>query len=543
MLEIVLNQENRPSKTNDGNGSNSVSSGPTRFNLPNLSVYRSIAGSDLRLLSLIPAAIYTCDVEGRLTFYNEAAANLWMRRPELGRELWCGSHKIYRLDGSLLPLDQCPMAVTLKEGRPIHSREIIVERPDGSRRNVLPYPEPIRDETGRVLGAVNLLIDVTEQKRGEDALRRLAAIVESSDDAIVSKDLNGIIISWNRGAEILFGYPAEEMIGKSILKVIPPDKHDEEKTILSSIRAGRKINHYETIRVRKDGSFVEISLTVSPIKDNDGQVIGASKIARDITARKRNEQALREAREELARINADLEQRVAERTARLQETNHQLEIFVYTIAHDLRSPLRAMEACSQLLLDEYGQKLDARGHEYTHRIKNAALFLDKLLIDLLEYGRAARAEIELAPASVQIAWDAAVFQHQEQIRATGAHIEALTPLPIVRGHQGLLGQSLANLLSNALRFVAPGQCPHIRLRAETNPNTIRLWLEDNGIGIAPEHHQRIFRLFERLNGSTYHGTGTGLAIVREAITRMGGQLGLESTPGQGSRFWIELPKP
>ncbi|MGF6227590.1 PAS domain S-box-containing protein [Inquilinus ginsengisoli] len=253
------------------------------------------------ILQALPAAIYTTDAEGRITFYNEAAAALWGCRPELGKNEFCGSWKLYWPDGTPLPHDQCPMALALKQGRAIRGMEAVAERPDGTRVPFIPYPTPLFDAEGRLIGAMNMLVDITdrhraeqqllgeaeERARGEQAAQRLAAIVESSEDAIVAKDLDGVIMSWNRGAERLFGYAAEEVVGQPITIVIPPDRLDEETQILARIRRGEGVQQLETIRRRKDGSQVEISLTVSPVRNRTGEIVGASKIARDITERKR----------------------------------------------------------------------------------------------------------------------------------------------------------------------------------------------------------------------------------------------------------------
>jgi two-component system, chemotaxis family, CheB/CheR fusion protein len=239
------------------------------------------------LLGALPAAIYTTDAAGRITYYNEAAATLWGCRPELGKSEFCGSWKLYWPDGSPMRHEECPMAACLKEGRSIRGLDAVAERPDGTRIAFMPFPTPIFDSTGILTGAVNMLVDITERKWTELAAQRLAAIVDSSEDAIISKDLNGIIESWNHGAERLFGYEAGEVLGKSILIIIPPDQHYEEQRILESIRRGQRIEHYETVRRRKDGTLVDISLTVSPVKDGFGRILGASKIARDITERKR----------------------------------------------------------------------------------------------------------------------------------------------------------------------------------------------------------------------------------------------------------------
>jgi PAS domain S-box-containing protein len=244
-------------------------------------------GQFRQLLDALPAAIYITDAAGVITYYNEAAAALWGLRPELGKSQWCGSWKLYWPDGRPLPHDQCPMAVALRERRPNHGLEAVAERPDGERVPFMPYATPLYDASGTFIGAVNMLVDVTDRKRAEASAQRLASIVEFSDDAIISKDLSGVITSWNRGAERLFGYTAEEAIGKPITILIPADRQDEEPAILERIRHGELIDHYETVRRRKDGSLVDISLTTSPVKNAEGMIIGASKIARDISDRRR----------------------------------------------------------------------------------------------------------------------------------------------------------------------------------------------------------------------------------------------------------------
>ncbi len=243
-----------------------------------------------RILEALPEPIYTTDASGRITFYNSAAAAMWGVRPELGKSEFCGSWKLYWPDDRPLPHDECPMAIALKERRANRGLEAVAERPDGTRVPFLAFPTPLFDEAGNLIGAVNMLVDLTDRAIADEAAQRFAAIVESSDDAILAKDLNGTIISWNRGAERLFGYTAAEAIGKSVAMLIPLDRHNEEPEILSRIRRGDRIDHYETIRRRKDGSLIEISLCVSPIRNREGRVIGASKIARDITERRRAEE-------------------------------------------------------------------------------------------------------------------------------------------------------------------------------------------------------------------------------------------------------------
>jgi PAS domain S-box-containing protein len=241
--------------------------------------------SGFELLEALPVAIYTTDAEGRITYYNQAAADFWGRRPELGSR-WCGSWRLYWPDGRPLPHDECPMAIALKENRPVRGIEAVAERPDGTRVPFLPHPAPLRDAQGKLTGAINLLLDTTRRNEAEIESARLAAIVSSSEDAIVSKTLEGRVTSWNAAAVRIFGYEADEMIGQSILRIIPAELHDEEAEILSKIRKGERIEHYETVRKRKDGRLIDISLAVSPVRDARGRIVGVSKIARDITERK-----------------------------------------------------------------------------------------------------------------------------------------------------------------------------------------------------------------------------------------------------------------
>jgi PAS domain S-box-containing protein len=244
-----------------------------------------------RLFEQLPFAVYVCDRDGLVRRFNRRAAELWGRSPKLGdpNERFCGSYRMFRPDGSLLPHHQCPMADVLRTGVSVRQQEVHIERPNGSRGIALVDIEAVRDSNGNIVGAINCFQDITERKRNEEIAQRLAAIVESSDDAIVSKGLDGIITSWNRGAERIFGYLAEEIIGKPITILIPPDHLKEEEGIIERIRRGQRIEHFETVRQRKHGSLIDVSLTVSPVRNAQGKIIGASKVVRDITEHKRRE--------------------------------------------------------------------------------------------------------------------------------------------------------------------------------------------------------------------------------------------------------------
>jgi PAS domain S-box-containing protein len=254
------------------------------------------------MIDALPAAIYTTDAEGHLTHFNPAAVEFSGRVPELGSDQWCVTWKLFSADGTPLPHDQCPMAIALKEGRIVDGVECIAERPNGTRIWFTPYPRPLRNGEGRIVGGINMLVDITARKQAEEATAHLAAIVASSDDAIISKNLDGIIKSWNRSAERLFGYTAQEAVGKHITLIIPPDRRTEEEKILSRLRRGEHVDHFETVRMRKDGTTFDVSLTISPVKDSAGRVIGASKVSRDITHLKRIEQALRDSEERFRSI-------------------------------------------------------------------------------------------------------------------------------------------------------------------------------------------------------------------------------------------------
>jgi PAS domain S-box-containing protein len=253
-----------------------------------------------QLFEALPVAVYMTDADGRITFYNRAAAELWGHNPELGSGQWCGSWRLYWPDGRPMPHNECPMATALKEGREVRGVEAIAERPDGTRVRFRPYPTLLRDPSGRIVGALNLLMDVTEQHDAHLESEWLAAIVVSSDDAIISKTLDGVITSWNGGATRIFGYEPNEMIGQSILRLIPPELHGEETEILARLQRGERIDHFETVRVAKDGRRIDVSLTVSPLRDRSGKVVGASKVGRDITERKRAEKLQRILTDELS---------------------------------------------------------------------------------------------------------------------------------------------------------------------------------------------------------------------------------------------------
>jgi len=754
------------------------------------------------LIQAIPAAIYTCDALGRVTLYNEAAVELWGVEPTIDKTQWCGSWKISKPDGAPLPLDQCPMAVTLREGRAVRGEEIVIERPDGTRRHVLPYPQPMLDAGGAVVGAVDMLVDITERKQAEQAIANLAAIVTSSDDAIIGKDLDGIVMSWNRAAERLFGYTREEMIGQSVTRLIPTERLGEEHQILERIQRGESIEHYETIRRHKDGTELVVSLTVSPVFDSHGKIIGASKIARNITEQKRIEEALRrserdlsdffdnasiglhwigpddiimkvnqteldmfgysreeyvgrpitefhvdqpgirhildrlaagetlheypaqirckdgsvrevlvnsnvlfdegkfihtrcftrdvtdrnraeqalvESRKELQRAlefeaavvtsmgeglytvdgqglvtsinqaaeklfgwtseellgrkmhdmthykhkdgtpfpveqcagfqvlqrgnplinhedvfirkdgsffdvlyssspilaggkvvglvvvfrdisdrkraeNAILErdraltaanEALRKKSAALADVNKELEGFSYSVSHDLRAPLRTIDAFSRILEEDHAPHLDAEASRCLTIVRKAAGQAGELIDDLLEFSRLGRQDLSLHVVKMTgLAREAA---DELILTQNGRQIDLVVgDLPPCKGDLRLLKLVWHNLLSNAFKYTKRKNECRIEvgwMRDDENPEAVTYYVKDDGVGFDMKYSHKLFGVFQRLHRKEeFEGTGVGLANVQRIVQRHGGRVWAEGKVNGGATFYFSLRK-
>lgn len=783
-------------------------------------------------------AIIGKDLSGTITNWNAAATRMFGYQPDeiIGRS-------VLALIPPELHGDEPAILARLRQGERIEHFETTRVRKDGQRVEVSLTISPVRDPAGRLIGASKIARDITSQREGDAARRRLVAIVDSSDDAIVSKDLNGIVQSWNKGAERIFGYTAAEMVGKPITLLMRPQEALEEPAILEKIARGERIDHYETIRRRKDGSLIDVSLTISALRDVKGEVIGASKIARDVTRQRRLErerttllQQEQEARSEaealmeaakglsadldlhsaaqratdiatrltgakfgaffyntvnerqesyvlyalsgapreaferfglprntavfgptfkgegvvrLADVTADprygknaphhgmpkghlpvrsylavpvisrtgeviggmffghpdvgvfreraertaagiaaqtaiavdnarlytrvqnaasrlnfslaalelgdwtwnlatdemrfsdraaeiyglplgmiakrealrerihaedrdraralaaeavrkksdyaaeyrinhptlgvrwvlakgrsqldefgnvtgmsgvvqditdrkraeeqiqrhaeiLEQQVAERTAKLQETIAELEAFSYSVSHDMRTPLRAMYGYADRLARVHGAKLDAEANHQLKRISENARRLEMLVRDVLAYSRVSKAEIELVPVELDKFLET-LLPTIPELQKPDVVLAVQRPLPRVLAHEAYLSQVLTNLLGNATKFAAPGRPPRIEIAATIEGSTALVHVIDNGIGIAEEHFDRIFQIFGRVYpDKQFEGTGIGLSIVRKAVQRMGGQVAVQSKLGEGSRFTVSL---
>jgi PAS domain S-box-containing protein len=383
--------------------------------------------------------------------------------------------------------------------------------------------------------------DVTERHLAEITSHRLGAIVASSDDAIIGKDLNSIITSWNFGAERIFGYTADEMIGTSIMRLIPPDRHEEEREILSRIRRGERFDHFETIRLAKDGRQLNVSITISPIKDSTGRVVGASKVARDITERKRAEEEAEMANRERLRLLA------SEREARLQSerASRVKDEFLATLSHELRTPLNAVLGWAKILRlgklqgEELQQGLDT--------IERNARIQAQLIEDLLDMSRIISGKVRLDVQMIDL--PAVLNESIETLRATaeakGVHLKALRhPFPVsISSDPNRLQQVFGNLLHNAIKFTPKDGKVHVRL--ERFESHVEVSFTDTGEGIAADFLPYVFERFQQGDASTtrrHGGLGLGLAIVKQLVELHGGNVRVKSGGiGQGATFTVHLP--
>jgi PAS domain S-box-containing protein len=354
--------------------------------------------------------------------------------------------------------------------------------------------------------------------------RELSDFLENATEGIHQVAPDGTIL-WANDAELnLLGYSRDEFIGHDI-REFHADA-DVIANILERLMRGEKLHDCEARLKHKDGSLRYVSINSSMYREGDTLQYTRC-FTRDVTERKRASEIL--------------EQTVVERTAELTETIAELEAFSYSVSHDLRSPLRAMEGCARALLKDYASLLPEDGIDALHRIERAAARLDLLVRDILAYSKVSKGEIQLTIVDLDSLLEDLLQQHP-QFHAARHHITIDHPLPRVRGHQACLGQCFANLVDNALKFIAPGATPKLHIRGEHLGEQVRICVADNGIGIAAEHRDRIFQIFGRVYPEKrYPGTGIGLAIVKKAVVRMGGTIGFESESGKGSTFWFTLP--
>ncbi len=370
---------------------------------------------------------------------------------------------------------------------------------------------------------------------------RYRRLFEAAHDGILILDPETRrIIDVNPFLERFLGYTHAEFLGKELFEIGLLADEAASQTAFRELQSSGYIRYEDLPLETKDGRRVDVEFVSNVYREGDQRVIQCN--IRDITARKQAEDALRAADLKLAKYAGELEDLVDRRTAELRHSNAQLETFVYSIAHDLRAPLRAMQGFSQLLVEDHTADLDAEGRGYANAISGAAQAMDRMLSDLLVISRISQQKIELVPVELGPVVQSALAACAAEIRASHADVEVTGSWPTALADAGTLRQALVNLIGNAVKFVA-GKPPHVRLRAEERPEgVVRIRVEDNGIGIPPELQDKIFQIFQRLHTTEYPGTGIGLAIVQKGVERMGGKVGVESVLGEGSCFWIELAR-
>jgi PAS domain S-box-containing protein len=436
-------------------------------------------------------------------------------------------------------------ALVFKASRGIEDiYELTYVRKDGSRFPAVVSVTALRDVQDAIIGYLLIGTDNTARKEADDALQTerqraelaavlLAAVVESSSDAVIGLDLNSIVTRWNAAAERIFGYSAEEMVGRSITVIIPPDRQGDEEQILSTIKRGGFVEHFETERLRKDGGLIAVSVTVTPIKDTHGKLIAFSKVARDITERKRAAGVIRQ-------LNTDLEQRVVERTAQLQAANRELEAFCYSVSHDLRAPLRSLDGFSQALLEDCSDKLDAQGQDYLRRVRASSQRMALLIDDLLNLSRVSRGEmsrelVDVSKMAHEVADELRAAAPQRDVAfvvAEGLHAET---------DPRLLRIVLTNLFGNAWKFTA--RQPHARIEFGCSGvnGSKEYFTRDNGAGFDQAYAGKLFGAFQRLHAANdFPGTGIGLATVQRIVQRQGGRVWADGKIDQGATFHFTL---
>lgn len=603
--------------------------------------------SDLKAALDEHAIVAITDPQGKITFVNDkfCAISKYSRDELLGQD--------HRLINSGFHSKEFIREIwaTIARGK-VWKGEIKNKAKDGTFYWVDTTIVPFLNEQGKPRQYVAIRADITERKIAEEDQIRLAAIVTSSDNAIISKTLDGIVTSWNPGATRLLGYSAEEMIGKPMLTLIPPDRHQEEADILALVSRGRSVDHLETVRVRKDGSLVDVSVTISPMRDENGKILGASKIMRDITERKRIQETLRQqaslfdqaydamivwqwngpitfwnkgaermygfsrgealgsishelmktraeggipavlskleqegiwegelqhttrdgreitvesrmtlirepgrsyvleanrditarkqVEEEIQRLNADLERRVAKRTSELAAANKELEAFSYSVSHDLRAPLRAVNGFAGIVLEDFGPQLPEEAVRYLQRICEGGKRMGELIDDLLAFSRLGRQPIHREIVDNAQLVKAALEDLKPQ--QNGRRIEwRISDLPSCEADPALFKQVWINLLANAIKYSRERNPAVIEVGSRQENGEAVFFVKDNGAGFDMQYANKLFGVFQRLHrNDEFEGTGVGLAIVHRVIVRHGGRVWADAAVGRGAAFYFTV---
>jgi PAS domain S-box-containing protein len=445
--------------------------------------------------------IISKDLNGIITSWNEAAERTFGYKSSeiVGRS-------ILQLIPPELQHEEDEILRNLRAGKRIDHYETIRMRRNGERFPVSVTISPIEDESGRVIGASKIARDISDRKRDDESRFRLAAIVDSADDAIISKDLNGVVSTWNDGARRMFGYSGNEMIGQPILRLIPTELYYEEEEILRKLRAGERVDHYETRRTRKDGTTIEVSVTISPIKDESGRVIGASKIARDISDRKRMEQLLVQAEKIAA-------------TGRMAAA----------IAHEINNPLEAV--MNLIYLARQNSPASGKAHQHLTTAEEELGRVSHLARQTLGYYRDTSSPTEVYFHELI---ENVLTIYRSRLFAWGISVDTrFNDLQKILVSRGEFIQVLSNLITNAVDAMANGGSLHVSARTLMSAagDGIQIVIRDTGAGIKQEHLEKIFEPFFTTKGDL--GTGIGLWVTKQLIEKRGGRIWVASNTEPG----------
>ncbi|OQW37341.1 MAG: hypothetical protein A4E19_14395 [Nitrospira sp. SG-bin1] len=464
-------------------------------------------------------AIFLLDADGKITTWNSGAQRLTGYAGEeiIGRPYAC-LYPPAASDQAETDLHQALETAAGQAARTEIDRQMMKKCGVRFVANVM--ITALRNEKATLHAHAVVIRDVTERKCAEQATAYLAAIVTSSTDAILSKSLDGTIMTWNGGAERLFGYKAEEIIGQPVTTLLFPDRVQEEEQILARVRMGERIEQRETVRRHKNGHSIDVSLTLSPITDASGTILGISSIAHDITEHKQNERALREA-------------------------NKELEAFSYSVSHDLRAPLRSIDGFAKVLVEDFGPSLPPEARRYVNIIQKSAGRMGELIDDLLEFSRLSRSTLNRQTVDIKRVIREAWLELRRQDHEREAEL-IVEDVPKCLADRRLIKQVWTNLLSNALKYSRPRPRSLIEIgwhEDTQQPGSVVYWIRDNGVGFDQQYAGKLFGVFQRLHrAEEFEGTGVGLALVHRIVQRHGGRVWAEGRLNEGAIFYFTLER-
>lgn len=495
------------------------------------------------LIQNLPVATYSCDRDGRLLFYNKAAVTLWGKEPEIGAK-WCGSWKIYSHDGNPLPVDLWPVAIAAKKSNNITYKEIIVERPNGEKRNVKPYPVPFTDDAGELTEVVNVLIDITESKKAEKILseseKKYRQIVETAQEGIWLIDEDSITTFVNNKLCDILGYTREEMMGKDIYCFMDEEARQQAASMIQKKKEG----HHDQTQFRylsKSGKEVWTFISTNPLFDEAGRYKGSLAMVTDITERRKTNKKLKKLNKELAIQNVEKEIRTEELSLANEElvkANKELDSFVYSVSHDLRSPLTSILGLISIIEED---SKEPNTLEHVKMIRSSINRLDGFIKNILCYSQNNRMELEkqIIPITKTIKEIVDSVCNIKEAKGIDFQIDIDEETPFYSDWHRF-NTILENLISNAIKYhtdEVSGR--YFKVSGTSNKEELKLSISDNGKGIAPEFHDKIFDMFYRLPGNI-EGSGLGLYIVKESVDKMQGSIEIESEKGVGTTFNIKL---